>query len=409
MAVADLLYLVHRIPYPPNKGDKIRSWNILRRLAERYRVHLGCFVDDDNDWEHIETVKALCGDTRFERLTPLTAKARGALRSLSGLPLSVGYYKTRAFTDWVHQTVQKNRIDRCLIYSSQMAQYVCGPEFSNMRRVIDFVDVDSQKWRQYASMKRWPASWIYRWEAEALLGYDRRIAEIFDASVFVSDAEAEVFRGLVPECAASVHHMFNGVDLDFFDPDAALNPVGLDKQASLVFTGAMDYWANVDAVTWFVSDILPIVQQHVPSATFWIVGSNPTAEVQALGNAPGVTVTGRVADVRPYLSESRAVVAPMRVARGIQNKVLEAMSMAKPVIATSDAVEGIAAESGHQLYVADTASDYAERVIAVLQEPENARLRSNAREFVAQRFSWNANLGVLDSLLDGVSGASNSP
>jgi sugar transferase (PEP-CTERM/EpsH1 system associated) len=399
--VRDLLYLVHRIPYPPNKGDKIRSWNILVRLAERYRVHLGCFVDDPEDWAHVETVRAVCAETRFERLSPLAAKARGAVRALGGMPLSVGYYHDAGFGRWIDRVVRDNAIDTCLVYSSQMAQYVNGPHYAAMRRVIDFVDVDSQKWRQYATMKPWPANWIYRWEADALLRYDRRIACDFDAGLFVSEAEAQVFRDLAPESAEKIVSMHNGVDLVFFDPAAAIEPVGLDRAASLVFTGAMDYWANVDAVTWFVEEILPAVRAQVPAATLYIVGSNPAPAVRALTAHDGVTVTGRVADVRPYLAECRAVIAPMRVARGIQNKVLEAMAMAKPVIATSDAIEGINAESGRHVQIADTPETFSGAVVGVLNGTLGADLPARARDFVERKFGWNASLDALDTLLDG--------
>jgi sugar transferase (PEP-CTERM/EpsH1 system associated) len=258
-------------------------------------------------------------------------------------------------------------------------------------------------------MKSWPANWIYRWEADALLSYDRRIARAFDASLFVSAAEAKVFRDLAPESADKVHAMHNGVDLTYFDPAAVLDTVGLDPNRSLVFTGAMDYWANVDAVTWFVDEILPAVQARMPATTLHIVGSNPAPDVKALADRSGVTVTGRVPDVRPYLAESRAVIAPMRVARGIQNKVLEAMAMAKPVIATSDAIEGINAETGRHVQIADTPDRFAAAVVGVLDGTLGDGLPARARDFVQRNFGWNASLGALDALLDGGSPAVDAP
>jgi sugar transferase (PEP-CTERM/EpsH1 system associated) len=268
-----------------------------------------------------------------------------------------------------------------------------------MRRIVDFVDVDSDKWRQYAQHKRWPVSWLYRREAERLLAFEKNVASLFDASIFVSSAEAALFRRLVPEASGRVGFLDNGVDRDYFSPERDYdNPY--DEQAKvIVFTGAMDYWANVHAVQWFALHVLPRVREVVPSARFVIVGARPASEVQRLASEPGVEVAGAVPDVRPYLAHAHAAVAPLRIARGVQNKVLEAMAMAKAVIASPAAVEGIEFNNPAELRVADSEQQFAEQVIQFLRQDKPAVAR-DSRQWVAQRYNWDNNLARIEDLLE---------
>jgi sugar transferase (PEP-CTERM/EpsH1 system associated) len=397
----DLLFLAHRIPYPPDKGDKIRSWNILKYLARSYRIHLGAFVDDPHDLRYQDKLGSMCASINLLPLQPTVSR----LRSLSGLgrkiPLSIPYYYDRRMQHWVNARLEqgKGSLQRIFVFSSPMAQYVMNKRASSCRRVIDFVDVDSDKWRQYAQHKRWPVSWLYRREAERLLAFENNVATIFDASIFVSSAEAALFRRLVPEVSGRVGFLDNGVDRDYFSPERDYdNPY--DEQARvIVFTGVMDYWANVDAVQWFALQVMPRIREAVPSAKFVIVGARPASEVQRLASAPGVEVTGAVPDVRPYLAHAHAAVAPLRIARGVQNKVLEAMAMAKPVLATSAAVEGIDFNAPGVLVVADDAQQMAEQAIRMLQ-PDTPADAGVARQWVCRRYDWDSNLMQLNQLLD---------
>jgi sugar transferase (PEP-CTERM/EpsH1 system associated) len=395
----DLLFLAHRIPYPPNKGDKIRSWNILRYLARSYRIHLGAFVDDPRDLRYQDKLESMCASVHLLPLQPMA----GRLRSLSGLgrktPLSIPYYYDRRMQKWVDAQLEQDSLQRVFVFSSAMAQYVMNSQASSCRRVIDIVDVDSDKWRQYAQHKRWPLSWLYRREAECLLDFERKVATTFDASIFVSSAEAALFRGLVPEALGRIVFLDNGVDRDYFSPEGDYdNPY--DEQARvIVFTGAMDYWANVHAVQWFAQQVLPRIREAVPSARFVIVGARPASEVQRLASAPGVEVTGAVPDVRPYLAHAHAAVAPHRIARGVQNKVLEAMAMAKPVLVTSAAVEGIDFNDPRILLVADDEQQMAEQAIRMLQLDTPA-VAAGARQWVCRRYDWDTNLMQLNQLLD---------
>lgn len=392
-AKPDLLLLVHRIPYPPNKGDKIRSYNLLKHLATKYRVHLATFVDDADDWQHVPAVEALCASSHFVKLDPKKGKLRGAMGLATGKSLSLEYYRDAGMKRWIARTMRERGIARVMTFCSVMAQY--AEDFPAARRVIDFCDVDSDKWRQYAEKKKWPMSWVYAHEARSLLDYERKVASAFDASLFVSAPEAELFRTLAPESGAKIGHFSNGVDTEYFSPLRTYdNPYAAGEQA-LVFTGAMDYWPNIDAVKWFAEHVLPKVRAAVPNARFYIVGSRPAPEVLALAN-DAIVVTGTVPDVRPYLAHCVAAVAPLRIARGIQNKVLEAMAMGRPVVASQQAFEGIEATPGRELIVADTPDEHAESVISLLRTLD-AAMGQAARASVERRYSWAAHLSPIET------------
>ena len=396
----ELLFLVHRIPYPPNKGDKIRSFHLLKHLAKHYRVHVGAFVDDPDDWGHVDALGKLAGGEVFLLpLKPRLATLRSAKGLFTGEPLTLPYYRDRRMQDWVDAVLAKGGVRRGLVYSSSMAQYLMP--HAGIARIIDFVDVDSDKWRQYAARKHWPLRWVYRREARHLLEWERLVARRFDAAAFVSEAEAEHFRLLAPECRQRIFGFSNGVDTEYFVPERShANPFAPGDRP-IVFTGAMDYWANVDAVTWFAHEVFGAVRRQVPEASFWIVGARPTPDVKGLETLPGVHVTGSVPDVRPYLAHAELVVAPLRIARGIQNKVLEAMAMAKPIVVSPEALEGIAAEPGVELLLARDRDAFRAHCIALLRGDRTLSGDAARRRVVAD-FSWDRHLAGLDHLLDNI-------
>ena len=385
-----LLFLCHRIPFPPNKGDKIRSYHLLRYLSTRYRVFLATFIDDPADEVHKARVAELCEDVCIVDLSPRLARIRSAKAVLTNQPLSLPYYQDHQVTRWVRDLTRRESIDRVLVFSSAMAQYAFIPELSNACVVVDFVDVDSDKWAQYAQRKPAWSAWIYRLKAGRLAAYEDRIARQARASIFVSEAEAALFRARLSGGNVEVAAVSNGVDTDYFNPDASRPSPFAARERSIVFTGAMDYWANVDAVSWFNAEILPLVVREEPSARFYIVGSKPTDAVIRLAG-PHTTVTGSVPDVRPYLEHAGAVVAPMRIARGIQNKVLEGMAMAKAVITTPIGLEGIDAQPGKELLLASSAESFARAVTSVLRGDES-RIAAAARARVVERYSWDSSL-----------------
>jgi len=394
-----LLYLCHRIPYPPNKGDKIHSYHLLRFLAQRYRVYLGAFVDDPDDWRHRQRLMELCEQVHLLSLNPSLGRLRSLRGLLDGRPLSLPYYQQAAIRRWVKQVLADGSIERIVVFSSAMAQYLDAAATHAARRVIDFVDVDSDKWRQYAESKPVHSAWLFRREARRLEAYDKTLAHACDVSVFVSPDEALLFRHLLAAPGVRVEHMTNGVDTVYFSPERpGDSPYPMDCRA-LVFTGAMDYWANVDAVVWFCSQVMPRLRERFKDVRFYIVGSRPTEQVRRLASHD-VAVTDRVEDVRPYLAHAELVVAPMHIARGIQNKVLEAMSMARPVVVTSKGLEGIQARVGVELLVADDPAAFSRGIEEILNglHPD---LGAAARRQVCRAHSWDASLERFIGFIEG--------
>jgi sugar transferase (PEP-CTERM/EpsH1 system associated) len=395
----ELLFLAHRVPYPPNKGDKIRSFHFLKRLAETYRVHLGTFMDSAADAEGREPLAKLCGETCLVPLAPWKARFNAGVALLSSQPLSVPYYDSSTLRRWVSDLMARRPIERVFVFSSQMAQH--APARAGVRRVLDFCDIDSDKWRQYAARKHGLPGWVYSREARLLSGLENRLAQDFDASLFVSEREAQHFREQAPAAAHKVHVVRNGVDVSYFDPQRSY-PRALESRGPvLVFTGAMDYWANVEAVCWFASEVFARIRAVHPEVTFCIVGSNPARAVQDLARQPGVVVTGAVADVRPYLAHADVSVAPLRIARGVQNKVLEAMSMALPVVACPAALDGLDGPVAKRARSASSADSFAQAVLEVLAQPDRRAVGSENRRAVCASYAWGANLDRLVALLEG--------
>jgi sugar transferase (PEP-CTERM/EpsH1 system associated) len=392
----DLLFLTHRIPYPPNKGDKIRSYHLLKHLISKYNIHLGTFIDDPNDWKHTDKLDAICAETFCLGLNPLQSKIKSLQGLLTGQALSLPYYKNQSMQDWVNKTIKTHTIKKVLIFSSVMAQFI--NKTHEVEMIVDFVDVDSDKWRQYADSKKGLGAWIYKRESKYLFNYEKKIAEQAKASFFVSEQEAALFKNLAPEVSEKVTYINNGVDTDYFSPEQTFaSPYPANKDV-IVFTGAMDYWANVDAVKWFAGDVFPHITKNHPAVKFYIVGSRPAKEVKALAGG-SVVVTGAVGDVRPYLAHAKLAVAPLRIARGIQNKVLEAMAMGKYVAATSAAMEGIPYHETLDVSVGDEVDAVIKQLEELLQKNSTAMVSNKNRNFVTAMFSWEQSVNRLFSLM----------
>ena len=393
--MATVLYLAHRLPFPPDKGDKVRTHHILRALAERHRVLLGTFVDDAADLPRVPALARWCAETRAVRLRAPWARLRALLGLLRGEALTLGWYRSRTLQAWVRQVRDRRAVDAVVVSSSSMAPYAQG---FDVPVVMDFIDVDSAKWQAYAVSARWPWSWVYAREARLLARFERRTSARVAASFFVTAREAELFARSAPGADARV--LGNGVDTDHFAPDRRRpNPYPPDE-LPLVFTGTMNYRPNVDAVTWFAREVLPQLRQRWPRLRLSVVGRQPTAEVRAL-QGTGVRVTGAVADVRPWLQHAAVAVAPMRIARGVQNKILEAMAMGRPLVAARDCVQALEATPGVHLAAASHASDYLREVSALLADRAGAeRLGVAARGHVQSHHAWPQRLAPLHECLE---------
>ncbi|MFL1463423.1 TIGR03087 family PEP-CTERM/XrtA system glycosyltransferase [Roseococcus sp. DSY-14] len=393
-----LLFLAHRIPFPPEKGEKIRAWHMLDHLARRFEVDLGCLVDDPADLRHLPFLRGRLAHVEAPELGGRRlAAARALLRARPGLPLSLGWFHHAGLARWVREGLAARRWDAAFAYSSAMAPYLMGPGAAALRRrVLDLVDVDSAKWDAYAADARFPMRQVWSREARTLLAFERRAVMEFDASLFVSAEEAGHFAALAPECAGRVGAVENGVDLARFDP-AAAHPSPFGAAPALVFTGTMDYRPNVEAACWFAAEVMPLLAGLPRPPEFWVVGANPAPAVRALASER-VRVTGSVPDIRPFIAHAAVAVAPLFIARGIQNKVLEAMAMARPVLATPQAFEGVRATPGRDLLVEGTAAGMAARIAEIL-DGKHPGMTSAAREAVRQGHNWDATLAKLDPLL----------
>ena len=319
----EVLFLAHRIPFPPDRGDKIRSFHIVQRLCQFARVHIATFADDEADAAHEAGMLRALGD-RVVSSTVIVRKRSKAASVLagfaSGRSASMEAFASSGMRRAVANLLRQDGIASIFAFSGQMSQYV-QEERGKTRFVMDFVDVDSAKFESYADDARTPLRWLYRREAALLAREEASVAARADVSLFVTEAEAGLFRARSGLGDRPIEALENGVDLAFFDP-AAVVPEPTSGAPLLVFSGQMDYAPNVQAVTHFAQAILPRIRDVRAGARFAIVGRNPAPAVQALGAHAGVQVVGAVADMRPWLAAADVVVAPLQVARGVQNKVL---------------------------------------------------------------------------------------
>jgi sugar transferase (PEP-CTERM/EpsH1 system associated) len=396
--LAEILFLAHRLPAPPTKGDKIRAHHFLSHLARTHTVHLGCFIDDPEDWRHADALRAWCRECHFAALPAARVRRRAARALARGEAISVAAHRDPALAAWIASLVRRRPIGCAFAYSSTMAQYLAGmPE--NVRRIVDFVDVDSEKWRRLAALRRWPWSWLYRRESARLRAFDRAAAARCAHCLFVSPPEARAFEALVPAAASKTLVIPNGVDGGYFAPERDRPcPFGQGGHV-LAFTGDMGYWPNEDAVLWFAGEVLPRLRADRPGLRFAVIGRASPRRLRKAAARLDIDLIGAVPDVRPYLTHAALVVAPLRIAQGVPNKVLEAMAMAKAVVATPAAVSGLGLEPERDLLVAATPAAFAAAVARLLDPRSAADLGARARARVVADYSWAPTLRALDRLI----------
>lgn len=405
--MADILFLAHRIPYPPDKGDKIRSWHLLSHLARNHHVHLGCLIDDPADIAHVDRLKEICASVEAVPIRPQWQRF-AALRGLvTGEALTLPYFHNARLQRWTARRLHESQLDAAFAFSSGMAPYLAAAD-PPVRRVIDFVDLDSRKWHDYADEGTGALGWLYRREGRKLAIAEQQFVERADLSLFVSAQEAAELLTQAPELAPRIAALENGVDIGYFDPatNYPMPDARFGEAPSLVFTGAMDYRANIEGIVWFVRQVWGRIRQAVPQALLFIVGARPSASVVALAGQPGVVVTGRVPDIRPWLAHADLTIAPLRIARGIQNKVLEAMAMGKAMLCTTAANTGIEAADGKAIALADGARPMAERALQLLANPaERTRFGQMSRHHIQNHFQWRDKLEAFEAMLLGQSKA----
>lgn len=398
--MSEILFLCHRVPFPPDRGDKIRSHHILRALAAIAPVHVGTLAESDSDMSQERELGAFaCTYHIARRSTPLAIA--GALACLRREPVSLTAFRDRHLRDWVDKTLKTRPITAIYVFSGQMGQYV--PADFDGRVVLDLVDVDSAKFESYAASGAFPRSLIDTREARLLRREEACLVRRADRTLLVSEAEADLLKSRLPEVdRAKVRSLGNGIDAHHFAPDqvAPQTEISSSDGPHFVFSGQMDYAPNVDAAKRMVRNILPAIRTTHPGARFHIVGRAPTPELRRVDGTGGVKVWGEVDDMRPFLAAADIVVAPLVIARGIQNKVLEAMAMEKPSLISPQAATGIDALPGIHFEMANTDEDFIFASLALLEDRDRRlAMGEAARVFVLKNRSWPAMLKDLSRLI----------
>ena len=400
--MSEILFLAHRIPFPPDRGDKIRSHHVLKRLAQLAPVHVATFADDAADAAHERELAALAKSYQLVRRDAPLGRA-GLVALASGRPVSLTAFHHRALARFVAETLRTRPISAIYVFSGQMGQYV--PAGFAWRLVVDLVDVDSAKFAAYAAAGHGPMRWVHGREARLLAREEARLAARADATLLISAEEAALFAarlGPGGPGADRVAVLGNGIDSSQFDPAATLSEPQLAALAGpkLIFTGQMDYPPNIAAAVRAATRIMPLVRERFPPASFHVVGRSPVAEVLALNGVNGCRVWGRVDDIRPWLAAADLALVPLEIARGVQNKVLEAMAMGLPVVVSPGAATGIAAEPGRDFAVAESDAALADAVTGLLDAPGAAQAMGRAaRTFVSERLGWPAVLAPLAGMV----------
>ena len=396
-----LVYLCQRLPYPPTTGERIPSFNFLRHLTTRYRVFLGTFSDQPGDAADIDALRKMVSGLYVATLRKPQAYLRAFPRWLAGEPISYALFRDSGLSAWLDRLDREEHPEALFVFSSNVSTYAVDhfrrPAGQEPFRFLHFCDVDSEKFAAYAQSARGLKRLIFQIEARRVQREEQRLTDGANAVALISQEEAALLRSALTRHADRVVTLPNGVDSQRFD--RRLHPTApfAGQGATFVFTGAMDYPPNVQAVTWFVQSVLPGIRAHIPHAQFYIVGTRPTPEVKALESRDGVVVTGAVESTAAYMAHAQVAVAPLQVARGVQNKVLEAMAMELPVVVTSGAMTGIAAAPGEHLELAEGADDWVKRCIALIEQPERAqRMGLAARALVCEHYNWNAQFELLD-------------
>ena len=390
-----IFFVCRRVPFPPDRNNKIATFNEIRHLSARHEVHVFCLGDGSQDLDNIPGLRKYATSVTVAPINALTIKLRALKALLSGEPLSVAAFNEAKLHAAIRRKFDELRPDLIIVYSCNVAQF--AEHFPQVPRIMQFGDLDSLKWRQYAERSRIPLKWIYAIEEKRLLAYERRIARAFSYALVHTDLERRDFERLIPGVPVTL--VGNGVDLDYFRSG------GDAKQpASIVFTGVMDYRPNVDAVVWFCNEILPVIQAEIAEASFTICGSRPTSTVLNLARQRGVAVTGWVPDTRPYLDRAEVFVAPLRMARGVQNKLLEALAMGLPCVASTAAWSGTTIAQGEGILGTDNPRKFAEHVVRLLRHGDwRADMARRARTAAEANYRWEAQMARLDQVIAAVS------
>ncbi|MBA6357452.1 MULTISPECIES: TIGR03087 family PEP-CTERM/XrtA system glycosyltransferase [unclassified Colwellia] len=398
----NIIFLAQRVPFPPNKGEKIRTFNQLKYLHDKHQVSICAPLEKDEDLSFFKTLSdEYCHNVYYSSLPNKPVRLIKGL--MTGKALSVANFYSDDLQIKLDHLLLKLEFDAVICTSSAMAEYIYkSKSLQELTKkpllLMDFMDLDSDKWRQYAETSRWPMKWIYQREAKVLADYEEKVTHDFDTSFFIADAEVELFQSRV-NSSGKVLTMGNGMDTDSFVP--AASPPN-NNTPVMLFTGVMDYKPNIDSVVWFVENVWQKILKEYPKARFIIAGMNPTSQVKNLEKISGIEVTGFVDDILPYYHQSDYFVAPFRIARGVQNKILQGFACGLPVISTPMGAEGIDCTKDIDILIASTADEFLSCIKHLDCDAEfREKIKANALKLIHERYSWEGKLQVLDDVLNG--------
>lgn len=388
-----ILYVCHRFPFPPKRGGKIRPFNMIRHLsASGHEVTVCSLTRSEDEWREAQGIASYCTAFHHGAVSEPVQWARMIVRLPLVTPSSMGYFRSAALAGTIDRLLRTERWDLIFVHCSSVAQYV--EHVTDVPKILDFGDMDSQKWLEYADYKPFPLSLGYRLEGAKMLHAEKRLARRFDLSTATTRAEWQTLEDY--RTGAETDWFPNGVDASFFCPtDGNYDP------DTVSFIGRMDYYPNQECMKRFCAEVWPLLKSRRPGMKLLIVGADPSPEMRSLAQLPGVTVTGSVPDVRPYIRGSALMVAPLAIARGTQNKILEAMAMGVPVVTSNAAAGGVDAEPEHHILVADRPDEIARAVLRIVENPvERARLARDGRDRMLSHHAWPRSMERLDAIIE---------
>jgi sugar transferase (PEP-CTERM/EpsH1 system associated) len=386
-----ILYLCHRFPFPPKRGGKIRPFHMIRHLSQSNEVTVASIARSDQEAKEGEGLAEHCARYEMGRVRESVQALRMVARLPLSVPSSLGFFYSPQLARRVQKLLAEQRFDLIFVHCSSVAQYV--ENVYGIPKILDFGDMDSQKWLDYAHYKPFPLSLGYRLEGRKLERLERRLASRFDLCTATTHTEWQTLQSYRTGVASDWFP--NGVDNEYFGPSD--EPYDPDM---IAFVGRMDYYPNQQCMFEFCTKVLPRVQAARPSQKLVIVGANPSSAVQRLGKVSGVTVTGSVPDVRPFLRRAALTVAPLNIARGTQNKILEAMAMGIPVVTSRVAAGGVDASSPEHFLTASTPEEYAAAILGIIENPaERGRLSLAGRKRILAHHDWKTSMQRLDGII----------
>ncbi len=387
-----ILYVCHRFPFPPKRGGKIRPFNMIRHLTQQgHEVWVASLARSEQESNECDGIGAHCHKYTIGMVSEWQQWAKMIVNLPLVTPSSMGYFHSSELKRTINEWLTNNRFDAIFVHCSSVAQYV--EQIEGIPKILDFGDMDSQKWLTYKSFKPFPLNMGYWWEGMKMERAERALASKFDMCTATTKAELETLNAL--GTAKETDWFPNGVDSEYFKPDGeAYEP------NSISFIGRMDYFPNQQCMIEFCDRTFPLIRKKLPDAKLYIVGAEPSARIKSLEEIEGVTVTGSVPDVRPYIMRTAAMVAPLNIARGTQNKILEAMAMGVPVVSSTLAAGGIDALPNEHFLIADTPDTYAHQLLSLMESPElRDRFAQAGRERVLSHHNWQDSMTKMESLI----------